>query len=288
MRLNHVVRQGVNLLLYSHVWIAVCATAMTLQTGILLAGRMDWTPLAGFVAAGTWLAYTLHRFIAPTVQPNLQAAPRFQAIGGYARGVRWAVIPVIVFGVVCFLHLPPAVRYALAIPAAVALLYPIPVYRGRRLRDVPFLKLFLIAATWAWITVAGPALLRGIAITEVAYMLLERASFMLALAMPFDIRDVESDRAQGVATLPVRVGIHASKILAYCSLGIMVAAVYGNLVTTVYRPEQAAWLWMSALLTALVVYGAHPQREDAYFTGGIDGLMLVQAAGCLWVTYWIF
>jgi 4-hydroxybenzoate polyprenyltransferase len=276
MRRYRVARWGFDTLLYGHIWIAMCAVAMVVQTGFVLTARVEWTALEGFVAAGTWLAYTLHRLVAPTVQPSLRAAARFRTIGTYRRVLVWAAWPVAAVGAWCFLSLPHGVQFAVIVPGMVALLYPLPLYRGRRLRDVPFLKVFLIAATWAWITVALPTLLRGVALPTVWPMLLDRACFILALTLPFDIRDADSDRAQGVATLPTRWGIIPTQLVAYAALLGMAAAVGVGLHAGLYLLPQAALLWCFAGATALAIHYATPQRHDYYYTGLLDGLMLVQ------------
>lgn len=278
MRRYRVAHRGFDTLLYGHIWIAMCAVAMVMQTDLLLTARVEWTALAGFVAAGTWLAYTLHRLIAPTVQPSLQAAARFRTIGTYRQVLLWAAEPVAAAGAWCFWLLPYPVQIAVVVPGAVALLYPLPLYRGRRLRDVPFLKVFLIAATWAWITVALPALLHGITLPAIGPLLLERACFILALTLPFDIRDADSDRAQGVVTFPTRWGIAPTRMVAYAALLLMAAAVYVSLHIGLYRVPQAAVLWGFAAVTAVAVRGATPQRPDYYYTGLLDGLMLIQYA----------
>lgn len=278
MRLYRAVHRGIDTLLYGHIWIAVCAVAMAVQTGFVLTARVEWTSLEGFVAAGTWLAYTLHRLVAPNVQPSLRAAVRFRTIGAYRQALLWVAWPVAAAAVWCFLSLPRGVQFAAVFPGAVALLYPLPLWQGRRLRDVPFLKVFLIAATWAWITVALPALLRGMALPDVWPLLLERACFILALALPFDIRDADSDRTQGVATLPTRWGTAPTQLVAYAALLLMAAAVCVGLHTGQYRASQAAVLWCSAAATALAVRHATPQRPDYYYTGLMDGLMLAQCA----------
>ncbi|OGX81119.1 hypothetical protein BEN49_15930 [Hymenobacter coccineus] len=85
--------------------------------------------------------------------------------------------------------------------AALALLYSWPLgrWRGRpvALRDVPLLKVFLIAGVWSLITVGLPVLALHRPWAEAQGLLDQRFLLVLALAIVFDIRDYGRDRAAG-------------------------------------------------------------------------------------------
>ncbi len=79
------------------------------------------------------------------------------------------------------------------------------------LRSVAFLKLFLIALSWAGVTVLVPLVNYHIEIDKaVAITFVQRFLFVAAITIPFDIRDVDYDD-DALKTLPQVIGINASK-----------------------------------------------------------------------------
>jgi len=90
---------------------------------------------------------------------------------------------------------------------------PIPVKKNNSLalRSVAFLKLFLIAISWAGVTVLVPWINYDIEfeLTEMI-IFIQRFLFVVAITIPFDIRDMKFDSAH-LKTLPQVVGIAGAK-----------------------------------------------------------------------------
>jgi 4-hydroxybenzoate polyprenyltransferase len=80
------------------------------------------------------------------------------------------------------------------------------------LRNIPGLKTFLIALVWTMSCVLLPVLeaqdlhLTDIAMRDITIMIAKRFLLIFALAIPFDIRDLFSDRQAGLKTIPVAWG----------------------------------------------------------------------------------
>ena len=80
-----------------------------------------------------------------------------------------------------------------------SLIYNVPlVHRAEnviRLREMPYLKIFLISVIWAVVTVLIPAkdLEIDIFSNEIGVVFLRRVLFIFALAIPFDIRDAQKE-----------------------------------------------------------------------------------------------
>lgn len=90
--------------------------------------------------------------------------------------------------------------------------YVIPLYKFS-LRDIPYLKLFLIAISWAGITVLFPLVQNYMTIRSVDYItFLQRFLFVFIITIPFDIRDLTVD-SKKIKTLPQQLGIKKSKIV---------------------------------------------------------------------------
>ena len=155
---------------------------------------------------------------------------------------------------------------------AIAVLYNFPEHRGPgwllRLRRIPFLKIFLIAYLWATVGAGYPALLLNrldpITLMWFAGIFL----FVFAITLPFDIRDMEEDRTHELKTIPARWGMEASKRIALLSAGLAGVFMVG---------AGATWSTTLVITAAaiLLIAGTHQKRSELYFTGLIDGLLVL-------------
>lgn len=81
------------------------------------------------------------------------------------------------------------------------------------LRSVAFLKLFLIAISYAGITVLFPLINYSIEVEKNEIMtFIQRFFFIAAITIPFDIRDLNFDD-KNLKTLPQVIGIQKSKVV---------------------------------------------------------------------------
>ncbi|WP_133274273.1 UbiA prenyltransferase family protein [Hymenobacter radiodurans] len=169
--------------------------------------------------------------------------------------------------------------------AAISLLYSLPVVRirgrWRALRDLPLLKVFLIAYVWAAVTVWIPALYLHKTLTAPVVLVLfaRRFFFILALAFVFDIRDYTKDLLSGTHTFPGLFGVKATKLLALLAL-----AVAGVLIPQGVTPLYLLVLTIPIALAAVIVWYADEMRPDYYFAVLADGVMLVQFLAVYWVS----
>jgi hypothetical protein len=97
--------------------------------------------------------------------------------------------------------------------------YIVPIGRNdANLRSVASIKLFLIAITWAGVSVLFPLVHAKVEVnSEVFLVFIQRTAFILAVAIPFDIRDVQFD-AGSLRTLPQIFGVRFSKLVGGFSL----------------------------------------------------------------------
>lgn len=92
----------------------------------------------------------------------------------------------------------------------------------RGLRNIPGLKLFLISITWAGVTLYFPLTVAGLQSMEGIWIIfLQRLLFIMAITIPFDIRDAQFDIAD-LKTVPQMIGIDNSKVVATVAMIIFV------------------------------------------------------------------
>lgn len=270
----------IELFLYSNLWIAGAAVAMTWQTRWILTGKLPVIELDGFIFCATLFLYAVHRIIALERLQLFASEGRFLTIAQRRKDIVLYALVAGAGSLFFFLQLSWSLQKMVVAPALLSLLYVVPVFRGgRRLRDFHYLKIFLIAVVWTWVTVLLPAaeqhLLGQLAVLPLAG---ERMLFIFAITIPFDIRDLHIDQHTQVQTLPSHLGIRRALGIA---LGLLAAAtlfswflyrldVYSNAMWT-------AWL-LSATVAGGLIAGTTAQRSDYYFTGWLDGTMILQFA----------
>jgi len=132
------------------------------------------------------------------------------------------------FSFVCFCFLCyyawrlPAETLLYFVPLALlTLLYAVPFLAGfqKNLREISYLKIFVVAAVWSGVTVIIPLSVTGYHIVDSSLIVLfiQRMLFVVALTLPFEIRDMRLD-FKNVKTLPQKIGIESTKKVGFVLL----------------------------------------------------------------------
>ena len=274
-------RRGLDALLYSSGWLAGAAAAQTAVTFRLgpVPAAVSY-PVVALVFAATLLVYNLDAVLPFKHGLPAGASGRKAWQQRHRRGLALLALGAAVVTGGLFLaggwwrYLP-----ALLPLAALALLYSWPLvrWRGHRraLRDVPLLKVFLIAGVWSAVTVGLPTLALHQPLPEAAALLAQRFCLVLALSIVFDIRDLSRDRTAGTHTFPVMLGQVGAKAVALAFLA-------GSLALALMRGTPPLGLALLGLPAAAVILLADERRSDYFFALLADGVLLVPAA-----LYWV-
>lgn len=268
----------INLIFYSNLWIALCAAAMCAQTQFILTGKISMNWLLGLIFFSTLFIYALHRIIGISKVSEFQEMERYAIIKKFKSHITFYAI-ISGFGVaICFWNISLAIQLSLIIPGIISLGYVIPFLNGKkRLRDFNHIKIFLIAIVWSWVTVFLPALEIGESTTlPVGIMILEKATFIFAITLPFDIRDLKVDSHSKIQTIPGVIGIKKTKILSSASLALAFLLAITNCLLGNYNINILLGLSVSFLFTWFFIRQADKIKHDYFFTGLIDGTMILQ------------
>lgn len=258
--------------MFTNGYVALCGAALASATYVLLGQTPRVDAVVGLVFCCTLVIYNLDRLVEP--HPGDTAHERW--IDQHRKSL-WAITLVAGLGILCLLPMLSRPTLGSLLPAgAIAVGYCVPVlrWRGRwrRLKALPGAKLILIALVWTYAT-AGLALLEtGLPFSyEIGLVLIARFLFIAAVALPFDLPDMQRDRLSEIATLPTLLGVQATRQIA---IGLAIGA--GLL--GVYHPWPAGVaVCISSLATLALVSAMRPDRGVIYFMVALDGMLLVQA-----------
>lgn len=261
------------------MWIALGAFALSIQTKFLLFEYLKIDLLDYFSFFATLFLYALHRLIG------------FYKLSACDRPLRFVYLHQSVFffkilagsaaclSFLLFLFLPRTVQYLTLLPIILSAGYALPFLPGkRRLRDLSYVKFLLVGLSWAWVTVVLPAAGHKVFNDKLIWiMFVARFSFITAIAITFDIRDLEIDRQQRVRTMPALVGIPATKAMALLFLVIMVSSVWLNYQLGFYTVHHVIAFCISVFFTGVLIIHAKTCYADYYYSGLLDGMILLQA-----------
>jgi 4-hydroxybenzoate polyprenyltransferase len=120
---------------------------------------------------------------------------------------------------------------------------------------------------------------------HVAAMLTERFLFILAITIPFDIRDLEADLDAGLKTIPMILNEKRAMILSYLLL------LCFFLLSVIHYQLRNKWyisgaIGLSALSTYVFLKFPYFRNKAYYHYGILDGTMLLQ--GILVLVFYYF
>lgn len=164
----------------------------------------------------------------------------------------------------------------LLIPLFLAtLFYNIPFQLGSQslqLRNIAGIKIFLVAAVWSSVTVLLPLTEMKIELQGDHWITFaQRFLFIFAIAIPFDIRDMNLDKRY-MRTIPQCLGIRNSKIL-----GIVLLIVFFSL--EFFKDGQIIYATLPLLLTSLIsivfLLYSNRQRGKYYTSFWVESIPIV-------------
>lgn len=264
----------INFFIYSSLHISIGAAVFCLET-FHLAGSAPHFNYLAFVFFSTMLTYCVHRIVGLNKLRHVKNEGRFRIIRKYTHHIRLYAFISFVCVIWYFLQLDRNIQMMLIPAAVISALYTFPVYKGLRLRDGHYIKIFLIAVVWGYICGFLPGIISGLPIHQSLYFAIEKSVFILAITIPFDIRDELIDRGNKVQTLVHWLGVKQAWNLAYC---LLVACTFFWILMPYPNIQINLSLVVSAfLLCALSFHLAKAKKSDYYYSGLIDGLILLRS-----------
>ena len=165
----------------------------------------------------------------------------------------------------------------------ISLIYPLSININNKsysLRSIPFLKVFLISFVWSYVTFLIPLIYHGYSI-DYYYLdfFFQRFLFVLAIAIPFDIRDRYIDK---IKTLPNTIGVFNTQVFAwFCLFIIQVLLIIDLINNTIALPLFCA-LFLSIELTSLTIYFSNSSQSKFFYGIIVEGLSIIM---CLFVLF---
>jgi 4-hydroxybenzoate polyprenyltransferase len=273
----------------SNIYISLAAVALTVATQLQLGMRPQWHPYLFIIFFATLFDYNLHRLITVLTNKSALDNEKHNWLKQYLNHFYGLMFFSAIGLFIALLLAKKEVIVSLAPLALITIFYTLPIFSNTkqifRLREIPFLKIFLIASVWSASTIFLPIIQSGLVFDNIhiAWMFIERFCFIFAITIPFDIRDMAGDFQSGLKTIPLAIG--AKKAIEVANISLLVFGVI--CLFHYYRTDNLFLLiaFLSSAISSVVVINVRYFRELTFYHYGIlDGTMLLQ--GILTLLCW--
>lgn len=272
-----ILRRIIDFFLYSNLWIALCAASLVMETDMLFLKKVSLHPLVWTVFFSTLLLYAAHRLIGVHIAEEFTKKGRYLVIKKH----EWHILlyAILSAGGVAYFFFQLSLRQQIGVflAALPSLAYVLPIFGNKkRIRDIHLVKIFLVAITWTFITVLLPILnLETFHSPRLIPLMMERFCFIFAITLPFDIRDLTLDEFTKVKTIPSWLGIKKTKRLAYLLTILSMVFAWMSYHNGIYQFRNLIAILSTYMVTLLIIRLTTAKRHDYFFTGLVDGLMLL-------------
>ena len=289
--MNKYLRQALDCLLFSNIFIALCAVAQGLVTYQLL-GTKPEKHVLGLLFCSTLALYNFSILLARPAKPEKSPFRRVRWIFSHYRlMITLTIIAVLsILPLVFFLN--TSSKILMVSLALVSVTYSLPIFsihdKHFGLRNIPGVKLFLIAAVWSLSCVLLPILElessieASVSMNDSILLIAKRFLFVAAITVPFDIRDLFQDKTNELKTIPVILG--ERKALWVCQ-GLLLIYMVLLFLLTESIDGNFLGLMLTIILTGWLIFKSKWEKNEYYYFFYLDGTMIVQFLMLLLFSY---
>lgn len=269
-------------LIHSNLLIAFAAAGLAFQTQIEFGIEPQFKPYLLLIFFATFFDYNIHRLHTILYYPESLIEEKYKWLRqniklfycisilsgiGFITTIFFARIEVLLmllpFGLLTFLYAQPFLQSKVKIV---------------KLRELPYLKIFLIAFVWSGVCTFVPYIESTVIIPLYKCILVFTMHFLFifALTIPFDVRDMKSDSKQGLVTIAHVL----NEKQAYQFASILIILQFLVSIIAYYNSDYIQILLaygISSALTLLILNAKSLRNKSYYHLGLLDGSICIQS-----------
>lgn len=242
---------------------------------------MQWQPWLFLIFAGTLLEYNRHRIAIFFVSGKTLHSGNHELIRKNQKKFRLAILILGIGMVAAVLSTRVKVLFTFLLFGVLTFFYSGIDSTNKKyafkLREIPYLKIFLISFIWSVSTILIPVIQTDSEINnhDVFLLFSERFLFIFAIAIQFDIRDMQADLHSGLKTIPLKIGKKKSEFLSFFALsaGFLVSVFH------YHNQYERFLLWplgISFISTLLILNLRFFRNRSRFFYPALDATLLLQ------------
>lgn len=252
---------------FANVHVGLAAWCLTKIT--IAAFEVENDSLAYFVFFSTILSYNFIRVI------RLDSINSM--IGNWIRSNKRSLImlnSLCLMSIIYLLFFFSTLEFLFLVPFfLLSLFYVIPLTaKIKGLRQIPGLKLIIISFTWAAVTVYFPLFSSNLLESdELRIVFMQRLLFIMAITIPFDIRDTHLD-VPDLKTLPQLIGAGSSKAFA---VFLIVVFQWLDYYRTTHLGISFAVTGIVSVFSILLILGARERQKRFYSSFWVESIPIL-------------
>ncbi len=256
--------------------VAFGALALYFQTLILCKHNIEFAPYSGLLFFASLLDYNLHKLL----KNKFHAGNKLEKEPFYLN-LKVIILFSIIGLSICLLNISSELYIKLFLIGTITLLYSLPFVIKHKninaIKKIPFLKTFMVAFVWTYLTLNIPIEIGNVNIdkVELIALFIARFSFIAAITLPFDIRDKEVDKEDGIVTLAHIYTVKQIQRIVICLLLAMNFFTVYYLTVTGAIVIELAFL-ISSILLLYLIYSKSMIKHHYYYKILLDGLLIIQ------------
>ncbi|TYP73446.1 hypothetical protein BD809_10533 [Aquimarina intermedia] len=245
-----------------HVAIAICSLVILTQFKFGLQFRSE---LLIFMFSGSIVGYNIVKY---TSVSNLYHRRLTKSM----KAIQWFTVLSALFFLGSILYFEIGTLLYMIPVVILTALYALPIFpRGKSLRNVARIKIYIIGLVWAIATVVVPS-----AVAEADFTLalwvetLQRFLFIVVVMLPFEIRDLQYDDTS-LQTIPQLIGITNTKIFGSALMIIFL------LLTLLKSQIELHEIYSTLLITILILlflWNAKKRQSEYYCSFWVESVPL--------------
>jgi len=203
----------------------------------------------------------------------------------HRRLTRWLKV-IQIFSFLCFLamcyfmfQLPVKTLIIISVCGATTFLYAIPFLpkkmyldSNKNLRNISGLKVYVIAIVWAGVTVLLPLINNNHDLNDDVWItFIQRFLFVIALMLPFEIRDLQFDDLK-LSTIPQKIGVKQTKI---SGMILLLVFFFLEFFKAEIRPYQILLTLVISFITMLFIAFSRKNQDKYYSAFWVEGIPII-------------
>lgn len=152
-----------------------------------------------------------------------------------------------------------------------------------KLRQNPWFKLLTLGIVWTTVTAIVPAILYNIDLFSTNFILhfFVRLTFIIAICIPFDIRDIEIDKTENIFTVSQKFGENETRWIAFLFMILNIFLIIAEFQVGLLSEKIFIALLISAIINSVLVYMSSSKRSEYFYVVLIDGTMILQGVALI-------
>ena len=262
-------------IVYSNVFVSFCILALCQSTSIIIG--FDLSYILPFVFFSTLFAYNFQRVV--RFNPIKEQSAHLDWLNKNRQLIILITVISLFLSVYYALTLSFSTLYFLIPTSIISLSYPIKIIplgsKKVSLRELPRAKIFLIALVWSIVSVALVTLENDSFYSlDTLLLFISRFSFVLAITIPFDIRDLKYDDLT-LKTIPQIFGEQKAKMIAlYCLAFFELISIFHFFVSD-FSWQLLLALFLTSLLSGILIIKSSQEKNNLFFSFWVEGASII-------------